>query len=152
EQKVKKAEAEKQKIIHQAEAARYEKVTRAAAYREAFLKRSQARKILDFDQEWELFAGALAAPLDGTRATDAERTYQQRRREMIAAQEKLTEFRLFWDTVSGALKDRDLVLIDAENVPGRRHLWLTDPDLLRPPAPIFMQPQPALRSELHKEP
>ena len=36
--------------------------------------------------------------------------------------------------VVDVLRSRDKVLIDAADVPGRRHLFLVDPDLLRMPS------------------
>ena len=49
-------------------------------------------------------------------------------------QAALTDFRLYWEALATALTDRDKVIIDAENVPGRRHLWLM------PRMPMFRVP------------
>ena len=70
----------------------------------------------------------------------AYQEYVRRRREKIAAQAALTEFRLFWDSLSRALAGRDKIIIDAEKVPGRRHLLLLEPDQLRPPVPMLVPP------------
>jgi Cu+-exporting ATPase len=148
--KVRDAEAESEKIVSQARAASNEKISRATAYRDAFTWRSEARKSLDLEQEWRLFAGALALALDGTSPQEAETSYQERRRAMVSAQERLTDFRLFWETLGGALQGRELVLVDAEKVPGRRHLWLADPELLRPPPVIMRNPDNAGAGD-HKE-
>ena len=43
----------------------------------------------------------------------------------MARQALLTDFRLYWEALASALADREKVVIDAENVPGRRRLWLT---------------------------
>ena len=51
----------------------------------------------------------------------------------------LTDFRLYWEALASALAGRDKVVIDAENVPGRRRLWLTP---LQPfPFPAAMTPR-----------
>ena len=47
--------------------------------------------------------------------------------------EALTDFRIYWDVLTNALRGRDLVLIDADNVKGQRNLFLFDPDQWRPP-------------------
>ena len=47
--------------------------------------------------------------------------------------EGLTDFRIYWDVLTNALRGRDLVLIDADNVKGQRNLFLFDPDQWRPP-------------------
>ena len=46
----------------------------------------------------------------------------------------LTDFRLFWDALSRALAGRDKILIDADQVPGHRHLLMIDPEKFQPPA------------------
>jgi Cu+-exporting ATPase len=135
------AKAEHEKIVHEARAARAEKVLQAEGYRDAFLARSRGRKALGLEQEWQLFSEALGTALNGTTPTEAAARYERRRRELVAGQEALTDFRLFWDTLGRALTGRDLVLIDADRVPGRRHLLLLDPDQLRPPAPVLIQPR-----------
>ncbi len=37
------------------------------------------------------------------------------------------DFRLFWDAITEALAGREKIIIDADRVPGRRHLFLADP-------------------------
>ena len=51
-----------------------------------------------------------------------------------ALQGALTDFRLYWDMLAASLSGRDKVIVDAEDVPGRRHLWLMPPDVFPPPA------------------
>ena len=55
-----------------------------------------------------------------------ERTLSERR--------FLIEQRLTQQAVVDVLKSRDKVMVDAPDVPGRRHLFLVDPDLLRMPS------------------
>jgi regulator of protease activity HflC (stomatin/prohibitin superfamily) len=45
----------------------------------------------------------------------------------------LTDFRLFWDALAQALTGRDKIIIDADEVPGRRNLLLLDPESWRIP-------------------
>ena len=39
-------------------------------------------------------------------------------------QADLTDFRLYWEMLATTLAGREKVIIDAEQVPGRRHLFL----------------------------
>jgi Cu+-exporting ATPase len=138
---VAEARAKAAKIIHDAQAEKAEKVFRATGYRDAFLARSRGRKALSAEQEWQLASEVLATTLAGGSAAEAKAQYERRRRELVARQAALTDFRLFWDTLGQALSGRELILIDADRVPGRRHLLLLDPDQLRPPPPILIQPR-----------
>ena len=56
---------------------------------------------------------------------------------MLAPQAVLTDFRLYWERLGDALAGRDKIIIDADKVPGRRHLWLApfDPPRLPPAVP-----------------
>ena len=45
----------------------------------------------------------------------------------------LLDTRLTYQAVVEVLRTRDKVIIDAPDVPGRRHLFLLDPDLLKVP-------------------
>ena len=55
---------------------------------------------------------------------------------MLAERRFLIEQRLTIQAVVDVLKSRDKVMVDAPDVPGRRHLFLVDPDLLRMPSSI----------------
>jgi hypothetical protein len=132
--KVQAALADKVQIVRQAQAAGNEKVTQARAELTGFTARSDARRRLDFDQEWQLFRQAL----NGGDLSSEE--YARLRKDLMAKQGTLTDFRLFWETVSQALTGRELMLIDADRLPGRRHLLLFDPNQFRVPVPIFMPP------------
>jgi Cu+-exporting ATPase len=136
--KVRGAEADQQRIIREAQATRTEKVTQAQAEQTRFLTLSTARKQLAFDQEWRLFLDACAALQSGTPAADVYAAYERRRQDALTLQATLTDFRLFWDALGRALTGRDMVLIDADRVPGRRHLMLFDPEQFRVPAPAVM--------------
>ena len=104
--------------------------------RDAVTARVRARDVLSWDQEWALFSGAVAEawndgrPDKSEKLREATRHYQERRDEAVARQEALTDFRLYWEALATALSDREKVVIDAEDVPGRRHLWLTPADAL----------------------
>ena len=59
---------------------------------------------------------------------------------MLVERRLLTEFRLSLDAVVQVLRGRDKVLIDAADLPGKRHLLMMDPDSPRLP-PIAFPPR-----------
>jgi Cu+-exporting ATPase len=134
------ARVKQEQILNQAAAETHEQVKMAEAYRSQFLARLQARTTLSGAQEWQLFLSALDAIRGGQSMAAAYREYERHRQQLLTTQAALTDFRLFWDSLSAALSGREKVLIDADKVPGRRHLLLFDPDQFRIPVPMLMQP------------
>ena len=102
-------------------------------------------------EEAGLLAEAFATLWRSHRPAFAYEEYQRMRRERLAALAALTEFRLLWDTLARALVGRDKVIIDAEKVPGRRHLLLFDPDQFRLPVPMLMSPERGPRNSRNEE-
>jgi hypothetical protein len=51
----------------------------------------------------------------------------------------LTEARLAWEVMVDVLRGKDKVIIDSDAPKGRRHLYLVDPDFLRP---VIIGPRP----------
>lgn len=140
------AEADSMRLVRQASAAKEEKVKQAEADRDVFLQRSAVRKSLAPDVEMSLYMQSVQDVLKGGSAAEAEARYQKKKQDLIAQQATLTDFRLFWDMLASALSGRDLVLIDADKVAGRRSLLLLDPDQLRIPPPSIMPPERRLQS------
>jgi Cu+-exporting ATPase len=135
-----RAEEEATRMVRQAEAEAAKKRADATADRDAFLAWHKARTTMSAAEE-EAMAKELEARVKG----GADRAHvaaelNQRRAEILAARRALTEFRLGLAAVSGVLTGRDKILLDAADIPGKRHLLLADPDgfkippaLLRPP-------------------
>jgi hypothetical protein len=67
-----------------------------------------------------------------------------RREALVAAQIELTDFRIFWDTLGRALAGRELILLDTDQITGRRNLFLFDPDQFRVPVPYVLPPERSL--------
>ena len=152
QREVRKAEANAYKIVLGAQAAKKEKVFQAMADRTIFLTKSATRKELSFEQEVNLCLDGVNAVLIGGTPEEVTADIARRRKMLIDVQTTLTDFRLFWDALGRALNGRDLVLIDADKVPGRRTLLLFDPDQFRVPVPMFMpQREPPPRSPLPKQ-
>ena len=122
-------------------ASRTETVKQAEADRAVFLARQQARSQLTLRQEATLLYEAAQACQCGQPADQVWRDYLERRQQWQKVQATLTDFRLFWDAVGRALAGRQKMIVDADQVPGRRQLLLVDPDLFRIPLPILAQPE-----------
>ena len=135
---VKEAQAEREKILAQARALQKEKVLEAQADRDVFLSKSQARKTLSAAHE-SMLRKAIAD--EGTRSpAEVDKEFQKRRDLFARTQLLLTDFRLFWDVLGRSLTGRDIVIVDADKIAGRRHLLLLDPDQFRVPVPMLMPP------------
>jgi Cu+-exporting ATPase len=131
---------EAQKIVREAQAAKTEVVAQAKAERATFLARQQMRAGLTLRQEGALLWEAAQDLARGRKAEDVVRDYRQRRRDWVALQATLTDFRLFWDAVGQALAGRPKMIVDSDKVPGRRQLLLFDPDQFRVPVPVMGVP------------
>jgi hypothetical protein len=115
--------------IRKAEATRDEAIVLAQARLDAFRLRYQQRSQLTPEHETRL---ARAALFEGAGVFGVAEDYLHRRRDAVQLQETLTDFRLYWDMLAATLAGRDKIIIDADKVPGRRHLWLL-PDPPRGP-------------------
>jgi Cu+-exporting ATPase len=137
------AQAKALATVRQSEADRARAVQMAKAGRDAFLARLQARGRLSAEEEKALLADRQAAIEGGQDEADAEQDYQQRRGAALARQAMVTDFRLYWEALAAALAGREKVIVDADQVPGRRHLWLLPPEALRIPMPVMGPPERA---------
>jgi Cu+-exporting ATPase len=131
-------------LLARTRAAATEKIKKAEGETARFLAVSRARKELEFFQEFRLRMESIDAVLAGVEPPTMK-GYERRRDEYLTLQAGLTDLRIFWDTIGRALKDRDLVLIDSDRVPGQRNLMLFDPELLRVPPPVIVPPGSLLR-------
>ncbi|MCI0456524.1 MAG: FtsH protease activity modulator HflK [Gemmataceae bacterium] len=151
------AEAEATEIVARARAAKTEVIKQAEAEQARFLAWSRARGRLSFAQEWPLALEAVDGLLAGVPPEQVYATFERQRSEAVALQSSLIDFGLYWEALSRALAERDLVLIDAdEKMLGRRQLLLFDLDQFRVPVPILMPnreppPRGPLRPEGHGE-
>jgi regulator of protease activity HflC (stomatin/prohibitin superfamily) len=134
------AEAKALQTVRQAQSAARQKVRMAEANRDTFLARLHARNQLSAADEWKLLSEASVAVADGRDAASVYPDWQRCRRDRLATQTFLIDFRLVLETVVDGLSKRDKVIVDADKVPGRRHLLLFDPELFRPPPPVLLAP------------
>jgi hypothetical protein len=151
------AQADGLQIERQATASAHELITQTQANQAAFLARQAMRNRLTLTHEIRLLAGVGYAYWSGQKLPLAVRNYVSKRWRLLEAQARLTDFRLYWDALTQTLTGRDKVMIDAEHVPGRLHLWLLDPEQWRVPMPApFPSPRASpgsreTRGESHGE-
>jgi Cu+-exporting ATPase len=121
------SEAKHLEIVRQAQAAAREQTSFAEAVRDAFLNRRRARVTLNTEEERQLLQEALWLMDSGENPADVWQEYEAIRSAAVARRTAVADFRLFWDALGAALKDRDKILIDAEKISGQRQLLLFDP-------------------------
>jgi Cu+-exporting ATPase len=106
--------------LAEAEAAKVERLEAAKAGRDSFLYWLRLRNELP-PEETSLYQDEAS------------------RQTALAQRKRLTESRLAWEVLVEVLRGRDKVIIDADAPKGRRHLYLIDPEFLRP---ILISPKP----------
>jgi Cu+-exporting ATPase len=132
-----RAEEEALRTVRHAEAEAARKVAEAAAARDTFLAWAKARATLPPQDEANLKAELESKARAGQDRASAEREAEAKRQQLLAARRFLTDLRLSLDAVVLALRGRDKVLIDAADLPGRRHLLLMDPETPKLPPVAF---------------
>jgi Cu+-exporting ATPase len=137
-QRRREAEAEALRIEREAEAEANRRIKEAEAAQAQFLAQWEMRSQLSWRDEWRLFRDAYGVYRVSGDLAAALRSYDAYRRELLAARAALTDFRLFWTALGRALSGREKILIDAEKVPGRRQLFLFDPEQFRIPVPMLV--------------
>jgi Cu+-exporting ATPase len=131
------AQSEAQKLERHAEASKKEAILQAMASRTAFLSRVAIRRSVSWQEELTLFLDALAALNRGQSPQTVCQDYLENRRAALVLSAGLTDFRLFWDALGTALAGREKMIIDADQIHGRRHLLLVDPESFRVPVPVL---------------
>jgi Cu+-exporting ATPase len=128
-----RAEEEAGRVLKRAEADAHARLEAARADRDSFLAWHTARSKLTAAEEAQFAKERADRIAMGHDAAVVDRDIAQRREKMLAERRALLEVRLTYQTLVDVLKTRDKVLIDSADVPGRRHLFMLDPELLRVP-------------------
>jgi regulator of protease activity HflC (stomatin/prohibitin superfamily) len=136
---VRRAQEEAERVLKRAEADAHAKREAAAAERDAFLAWHAVRNKLTPEEDAALAAERAKRIAAGEDTAAVDKDLAVRRAKRLAERRFLIENRLTVQAIVDVLKARDKVLIDAGDVPGRRHLFLVDPDLLRMPS--FVAPR-----------
>jgi Cu+-exporting ATPase len=131
---IRRAEEEQTRLKNQAEAEAHAKLAAARADRDAFLAWAAVRHKLSEAEEKSLATERENRLRAGHNAASVDRDLAARREAILAQRRAIVEIRLTYQTLVDVLRGRDKVLIDAADIPGRRHLFLMEPDLLRLPA------------------
>ena len=92
-------------------------------------------------QEGVLLLEALELSLQDRPPEEVERAYLRGREEAVKQQAALTDFRLYWEMLAAALSGREKVIVDADKVPGRRHLFLVPLEPFRMMFPAMPPPR-----------
>ncbi len=125
---------EAERILKRADAEAHSQRGAAQADRDAFLAWHAVRSRLAVAEETALAAERERRLKAGESQPLVDKELDDRRKKILAERRFLVENRLAVQAVVDVLKLRDKVLIDTADVPGRRHLFLVDPDLLRIPS------------------
>jgi Cu+-exporting ATPase len=104
------------------------------AARDAFLAWHRVRTQLAPDEEMSLKTERDRRVIAGENPTAVDADLSGRRQSLLAARRFFIESRLASRAVVEVFRQRDKVMIDAGDVPGKRQLFLFDPDLLRLPS------------------
>ncbi len=129
------AEEEAEWLRRRAEAEAHAVRQAAQADRDAFAAWVAARRRLTPAEEALLQAEQQQRLRQGESAADVLAALDRRRQQLLAQRRFLIDMRLALYAAVEALRSRDKVIIDAADLPGRRHLLLVDPEWLRLPPP-----------------
>jgi hypothetical protein len=153
-------QAQASQIVRQARAIKHETISQTEAAAHAFLVGQAARGSLSLSQDLIILCETLRDCWLGGFTGNAMVEYERRREIALALQRTLTDFRLYWNDLGKALTGRDKIIIDADHVPGKRHLLLFDPEQWRVPAPLLTpsqratpprrEPRPPFQEETNK--
>jgi hypothetical protein len=117
-------------LVYEAEADSRARVRVAESEADVFLSRLRARR----DEPDEGGAAESWSPGFSRLKPGLQPAAVKHDSAHVAAIGALTDFRLFWDALAQALAGRDKIIIDADEVPGRRNLLLLDPESWRIPS------------------
>jgi len=129
-----RSQEEAERILKRADAEAHSQRAAASADRDAFLAWHAVRSKLTLDEEATLTVEHDRRVKAGESATMVEKELADRRHRLLVERRFLIENRLVLQSVVDVLRSRDKVLIDSADIPGRRHLFLIDPELMRIPS------------------
>lgn len=129
-----RAQEEADRVLKRSDADAHATREAAKADRDAFLAWHAVRWRLAPDEEAALAAEWNRRVGNGEGPVWVTVDLARARANTLAERRFLLEYRLTVQAVVDVLRQRDKVLIDVADVPGRRHLFLVDPDLLRMPS------------------
>jgi Cu+-exporting ATPase len=129
-----RADEDADRTVRRAFSEAHRQVEDAKALRDAFAAWHKARTELAPEEEAMLKAEREKRLKAGENPADVDRDLADRKSKILAERRYFLETRLATRAVVDAFRQRDKILIDAGDLPGKRQLFLLDPDLLRLPA------------------
>lgn len=139
-----RAEEEADRAVKRAATDAHARTETAKADAAAFTAWVKARSQLSAEEETTLKAELARRVKAGESPMLAEKDIEGRRAKLLAERRLMIDTRLALMAATDAFKGRDKVLIDAADLPGRRQLFLLDPDALRLP---MLGPRPGEAKE-----
>jgi Cu+-exporting ATPase len=130
--KRRRSEEDAIRIVNAASTSANELVGRQRAEVAQVLALQQARQHLELVDEAALFSELNVALMAGQQITPAIQDYLLRREKLVALRRSMIDMRLAWEALTEVLRKRDKVILDVEKLPGKRNLFLVDPDWLKP--------------------
>ncbi|MFO0804271.1 MAG: cation-translocating P-type ATPase family protein [Gemmataceae bacterium] len=128
-----RADEDAERTVRRAFSEAHRQVEDAKALRDAFAAWHKARSELAPEEEALLKAERAKRLTAGENPAVVDRDLADRKSKILAERRYFLETRLATRAVVDAFRQRDKILIDAGDVPGKRQLFLLDPDLLRLP-------------------
>jgi Cu+-exporting ATPase len=137
-----RAEEEALRVVSRSHSVKHQQIADAKALADAFLAWHRVRMQLTEEEE-----AALAAERDrrvkaGENAMSVEMDLNERRQRILGERRFFIESRLATRAVVDVFRLRDKVLVDAADVPGKRQLFLLDPEFLRQAPALGLGAQP----------
>jgi Cu+-exporting ATPase len=128
-----RADEESERVVRRAFTEANRQVEEARAVRDAFAAWHRVRTELLPEEVASLFAERDRRVKQGESLSAVEMELAERKRKLLAERRFFIESRLAVRTLVDVFRQRDKVLIDAGGLPGKRQLFLIDPDLFRMP-------------------
>jgi len=128
-----RADEDADRTVRRAFSEAHRQVEDAKALRDAFAAWHKARTELAPEEEAANKAEREKRVKAGETIADVDRDLNDRKAKTLAERRYFLESRLATRAVVDAFRQRDKILIDAGDLPGKRQLFLLDPDLLRLP-------------------
>ncbi|MFO0935996.1 MAG: cation-translocating P-type ATPase family protein [Gemmataceae bacterium] len=122
-------------LVHRAEADAKQRVREAQANADAFRAWQRERVTLSEGELKQLQLLRETRLKAGAEPKVVEKEIETTKAKWLAGRKWLTEFRLSLAAATSALAGRDKIIIDADQVPGKRTIYLFDPELFRGPLP-----------------
>jgi Cu+-exporting ATPase len=129
-----RADEDADRTVRRAFSEAHRQVEDAKALRDAFAAWHKARTELAPEEESVYKAEREKRLKAGESVAEVDRDLAGRKAKTLAERRYFLESRLATRAVVDAFRQRDKILIDAGDLPGKRQLYMLDPDLLRLPA------------------